>query len=335
MAGDELNRKDCTPRCLGCRWRRSALAALLAIMPLLARAQAPGSSVGVPSAPGMVRAGLGSLPTIPASSEPGQATRRDTDPVVASIEGHLIYLSEVGQAAQTLPENLRSLPFDTVYPALLDRMIDHQALVMMARREGLEDDPQVLRDVETATERILEGALLAREAAPKVTERAIQAAYNRQYANRPATEEVHARHILVATEGEARKVIDDLRKEADFVTMAKLISKDPDAQKGGDLGFFRREQVWPGFADVAFALQPGQIASDPVHNEFGWHVIKVEERRLVAPPSYSDLHDVLRQELLADAVRQTIDTALTQMVVHKFNVDGSELSASRQSAGRP
>jgi peptidyl-prolyl cis-trans isomerase C len=103
------------------------------------------------------------------------------------------------------------------------------------------------------------------------------------------------------------------------------VSKDPDAAKGGDLGYFRREQVWPGFADVAFALQPGQVAPNPIRNEFGWHVIRVEERRLVAPPSFADLHDQLKQELLAAAVRQAVAQARDQLAIRRFNMDGSAL----------
>jgi peptidyl-prolyl cis-trans isomerase C len=204
-------------------------------------------------------------------------------------------------------------------------MIDHMALVMMARRNGMEENPVVKRDIQAAVERILEGAWLARETGPKLTEEAVQARYNRQYANRPATEEVRARHILLATEGEARKVMADLRGGADFATLAKAVSKDPDGQKGGDLGFFRREQVWAGFADVAFALQPGQLAQNPIHNEFGWHVIKVEERRLVAPPAYSDIKDQVRQELAASLIQDSIKAARGQMVIHRFNLDGSEM----------
>jgi len=278
---------------------------------------------------------LGAVTAQPTTPTPDQPIQGATDPVVGSVEGHLLYLSELGRAAQTLPEALRNMPFETLYPVLLDRMIDHQAVVMMARRKGLEDNPQVKRDIQAAIERILEGALLSEEAAPKITEQAIQARYNRQYVNRPATEEVRARHILVSTEAEARKVIDDLQKGADFATLAKLVSKDPDASKGGDIGFFRREQVWPGFADVAFALQPGQVSPNPIRNEFGWHVIKVEERRLVAPPSYSDVHDTLRQEIIGQAVQQTIDQARAQMVIHKFNLDGSEMQAGAQLGSQP
>ena len=278
---------------------------------------------------------LGTVPAQSATPTPDQPIQGVTDPVVGSVEGHLLYLSELGRAAQTLPETLRNMPFETLYPVLLDRMIDHQAVVMMARRKGLEDNPQVKRDIQAAVERVLEGALLSEEATPKVTEQAIQARYNRQYGNRRATEEVRARHILVPTEADARKVIDDLQKGADFATLAKLVSKDPDASKGGDIGFFRREQVWPGFADVAFALQPGQVSPSPIRNEFGWHVIKVEERRLVAPPSYSDVHDTLRQEIIGQAVQQTIDQARAQVVIHKFNLDGSEMQAGPQLGSQP
>jgi peptidyl-prolyl cis-trans isomerase C len=291
--------------------RQGFLLACVLTLPMAASAQ---STDAPPS-------GLGGSPNA-AGLAPTQGA---TDPVVGSVEGHLIYLSELGEASKTLPENLRGLPFDTLYPVLLDRMIDHEALVIMARRKGLEEKKQVQHDIQAATERILEGAYLGEVAAPLVTEQAIQARYNRQFANRPATEEVRARHILVTTEAEARKVLDDLHNGADFATIARVLSKDPDAVKGGDLGFFRREQVWPSFADVAFSLQPGQIAPNPVKNEFGWHVIKVEEKRLVAPPSFSDMHDQLRQDMLAAAVQQAIANARSQLAIHRFNLDGAEI----------
>jgi peptidyl-prolyl cis-trans isomerase C len=281
-----------------------------------------------PPAPRRLDSKLGTGPR--AEAAPGTTTattppQATPDPVIGSVEGHLIYLSELGEASKTLPENLRSLPFDTLYPVLLDRMIDHQSLVIMARRRGLEGAKQVQREIQASTDRILEGAYLGEVAAPLVTEQAIQARYNRQFANRPATDEVHARHILVTTEAEARKVMDDLKNGADFATIARVVSKDPDAVKGGDLGFFRREQVWPGFADVAFSLQPGQVAPNPVKNEFGWHVVKIEERRLVAPPTFADVHDQLKQELLAASVQQAIGKARGQLAIHRFNLDGSEL----------
>jgi peptidyl-prolyl cis-trans isomerase C len=134
-----------------------------------------------------------------APANPSAPSQGIADPVVGSVEGHLIYLSELGEASKTLPENLRGLPFDTLYPVLVDRMVDHESLVIMARRKGLEEKKQVQHDIQVAIERILEGAYLGEVAAPLVTEQAIQARYNRQYANRTAAEEVRARHILVTS----------------------------------------------------------------------------------------------------------------------------------------
>ncbi len=249
------------------------------------------------------------------------------DPVVGSVDGKLIYLSDLTRVTNTLPEQTRALPFDAVMPVLLDRMIDHQALTMTARRAGLDKKPEIQREMQAAADLVLERAWLAEVTPGKVTEAAIVARYNREYANRPATDEVRARHILVGTEAEARSVIQELKGGADFASVARVVSKDPDGKQGGDLGFFRRDQVWPGFADVAFSLQPGQIGPDPIHNEFGWHVVKVEERRLVAPPTLSEVHDKIRDELMAQAVKEAIADARSQMIIHKFNLDGSEIDS--------
>ncbi|MSP00388.1 MAG: peptidylprolyl isomerase [Acetobacteraceae bacterium] len=257
-------------------------------------------------------------------------TGAERDPVIGSVDGRLIYLSDLARLSRTLPESMRNLPFDTLMPPLLDRMIDHEVLAMTARRAGLDRRPDIQREMRAAADMVLESAFLAEVAPAKVTDGAIEARYNRLYANRPATDQVRARHILVGTEQEAKAVLADLKKGADFATLARALSKDPDGRTGGDLGFFRRDQVWPGFADAAFTLQPGQIAPTPVHNEFGWHVLKVEERRLVAPPTLSEIREQLRQQLTAQAVQEAIQEARSQMIVHKFNLDGSEIELSPQ-----
>ena len=136
---------------------------------------------------------------------------------------------------------------------------------------------------------------------------------------------MRARHILVGTEAEAKAVLEELSRGADFATLARVTSKDADGRNGGDLGFFRRDQVWPAFAEAAFGLQPGQIAAAAVHNEFGWHIVRTEERRLVAPPALSEIREQLRRELTTQAVREAIAEARGQMILHRFNLDGTEL----------
>jgi peptidyl-prolyl cis-trans isomerase C len=248
-----------------------------------------------------------------------------TDPVLGSVDGKLIYLSDLTRATGTLPEQLRTLPFESIMPALLDRLIDHDALTMTARRARLDKKPDIQRDMQAAADLVLERAWLARITPSKVNDAAIQGRFNREYANRPAVDEVRARHILVGSEAEAKSVLEELKGGADFTTIARVVSKDPDGKQGGDLGFFRRDQVWPNFADVAFSLRPGEFGPVPIHNEFGWHIVKVEERRLVAAPALSEVRDKIRRDLTAEAVQDAIAEARGQMIIRKFNLDGSEL----------
>jgi peptidyl-prolyl cis-trans isomerase C len=217
------------------------------------------------------------------------AVSPSTDPLVANAEGHPIYLCELGDAVPTLPEQLRKMPFEVIYPLLLRRMVDHEALVPMARRARLDDDPKVRRQIDTATGRVLDGALLERTAVPQVSEVAIRARYETDYGGKPSVEEVHARHILVSTEAEAKRLIAQADRGADFALLARRFSKDPDAARGSDLGFFRQEQVWPAFANLAFSLKPGVVAQTPISNAFGWHVVQVLERRLAPPPTFDEV----------------------------------------------
>ena len=101
---------------------------------------------------------------------------------------------------------------------------------------------------------------------------------------------MRARHILVETEDEAKAILDQLKGGADFATLAKEKSKDPGAAEGGDLGYFTKDQMVPEFAEVAFKMYPGQL-SDPVKTQFGWHVIKLEDKRTKQPPEFDKVKD--------------------------------------------
>ena len=201
------------------------------------------------------------------------------DPVVAKVDGKPILLSDVKDAVQTLPPNAQSLPPQTLYPMLLDQMIDGRALVAEAQRTGLDKDPAVQRQVVAAEDQALETAYLHKTIGPLVTEAAVRARYDADIAGKPGVEEVHARHILVPDEATAKQIIAELGKGGDFAALSKQFSKDPGAaQQGGDLGWFKKDEMVPEFSDAAFALQPGQVDQTPVHTQFGWHVIQVLER---------------------------------------------------------
>jgi peptidyl-prolyl cis-trans isomerase C len=268
-----------------------------------------------------------------AQSAPAPAA---ADPVVAKVDGKPILLSDVKAAVQNLPQNAQSLPPQTLYPMLLDQMIDGRALVAEARRTGLDKDPDVQQQVAAAEEQALETALLHKEIGPLVTEAAVRARYDADIAGKPGEEEVHARHILVPDEATAKTIIADLNKGGDFAALSKQYSKDPGAaQQGGDLGFFKKDEMVPEFANAAFALQPGQIDQTPVHTQFGWHVIQVIGRRTDPPPSFEQASQDLRQKMIQEAIQQAVAHARARVQVQKFNLDGSPVRATDSAEPPP
>ncbi len=269
----------------------------------------------------------------PASAAPAPAAPAPRpDVVVAKVGNDEIHLSDLSEAAQSLPDEVRSMPPQVLYPMLLDQMVDREALVIQAKKDGMAQDPQVKRAIERATDQVLQNAMLTKAIGPSVTDAALHAKYDAEIANKPGEEEVHARHILVETEAQAKSIIDQLNKGADFAALAKANSKDPGAQNGGDLGFFKKEDMVPEFADAAFALKPGQITQTPVKTQFGWHVIKVDEVRRAPPPTFDEAKDQLRQQIIQAGVRKVLDQARVGLVVQKFNMDGTPMTATAASA---
>ncbi|HUB49190.1 MAG TPA: peptidylprolyl isomerase [Acetobacteraceae bacterium] len=251
------------------------------------------------------------------------------DPVVAKVGDQTILLSDVQAAAQTLPHNAQEMPPAQLYPVLLDQMIDGLALVAEAKRTGMDKDPAVQREVAMAEDRALETAVLHKLIAPQITEAAVRARYDSTIAGKPGEEEVHARHILVPDEATAKTIIDQLNKGADFAALSKQYSKDPGAsQQGGDLGWFKKSEMVPEFADAAFSLKPGQIDQTPVHTQFGWHVIQVLDTRQAPAPTFEQAAPELRQAMIQEYVQQAVAKARAQVTVQKFNPDGSPVRAT-------
>ena len=131
-------------------------------------------------------------------------------------------------------------------------------------------------------------SLLATEGKAATTDNAMKKVYEDASKQISGEQEVHARHILVETEDEAKAIKADLDKGADFAELAKKKSKDPGASDGGDLGFFTKEQMVPEFSAVAFKLGKGEL-SEPVKTQFGWHIIKVEDKRTKPTPTFDQV----------------------------------------------
>ena len=256
---------------------------------------------------------------------PAAAQQPAADPVVARVDGTEIRLNDVQEAIQNLPPEYRNMPQQSLYPALLEQLVDRKAVALLAHKEGLDKDPAVQRQMARAGEEALQSALFHREIGPLVTDQAVRARYDQEIAGKPGEPEVHARHILVANEADAVAIIAQLKKNGDFAAIAKSRSSDPAAAEGGDLGWFKKGDMLPEFSEVAFALKPGEVSDKPVHTRYGWHVIKVEDRRVAAPPSFEQARDELRSQLIQEGVQKLVASARAGVKVEKFNPDGSAL----------
>jgi peptidyl-prolyl cis-trans isomerase C len=248
------------------------------------------------------------LLTVPAAAQQGPPAGV-SDPVVARVDGTEIRRSEVVAEQQTLPPELRAVPLETIFPHLLRRMIDSRLLVAEARRKGLQDGPEVRTRMAALERRVLEEALIGAEIAGKVSEDALRRRYETFVKANQGQVQVRARHILVESEAQAAAIIAELgRPGGDFARLARERSKDPSAARGGDLGFFQREDMVRPFADAAFQLKPGETTKAPVQTRFGWHVIKVEERRSAPVPSFEEARDALGRELSEEAATRLVET---------------------------
>jgi len=285
---------------------------------------------------------LAALAVTPALAQPAAtpapppaAAPAPNDPVLAIVNGQEIHASDVAEAAQSVPEQMRSVPPNVLYPMVLDQLIDRKALVAEAQKLGLPKDPAVQRQITRAEDQALQNALLSRQIGPSITEAAIKAKYDADYANKPAETEIHAHHILVATEDEAKQVIAELKKGGDFAALAKQHSTDPGGQQGGDLGWFKKSEMVPEFADAAFALKPGETSQTPVKTQFGWHVIHVDEVRQAPPPTLEQVHDEIRQQLISDGVQKVLTTARADVKIERFNMDGTPVKPTDTAVPPP
>ncbi len=227
------------------------------------------------------------------------------NPLLARVNGREIRWADIEESARDLPEEYRS-QLGTIFPALLQRLIDLQLLVWAAREDGLAEEAEVRRLVAEYEDRVLSDTLIQRRVADRVTEEALRLRYDAHIEGLAARSEVRARHILLETEEAAREVIAALDSGADFAELARERSLGPSAEEGGDLDYFVRDNMVPEFATAAFAMEIGQYSSDPVRTEFGWHVIKVEDRRAEGAASFEEMQDELRES----ATRELLDEFL-------------------------
>jgi peptidyl-prolyl cis-trans isomerase C len=241
----------------------------------------------------------------PAWAQNDDSADAGEDPVVARVDGEEIRRSDVMETAASLPQQYQA-QIDVIFPMLVDRLVDLKLLSNAADAADLESDPVVEERVEELRRNVIREVFLERYIDEAVSDDEVRAAYDEYLEQNPPRPEIKARHILLEKREEAVEVIDALDAGADFAELAADRSIGPSSAQGGDLGWFGEGRMVEAFSNAAFDLEVGAYTEEPVETQFGWHVIKVEDRRQIEPASYEEMEEELRQSLARTAVEDLI-----------------------------
>ncbi|WP_421589809.1 peptidylprolyl isomerase [Shinella sp. M27] len=240
------------------------------------------------------------LIAIAAASTSVRAEDAAADPVVAKVGATEIHESELKLAIAGLDPQLANLPDEQKRVAALSSIIDVKLLASDADKEGLKDSADFKQRLAFLTDRELHNAYFKKHVVDAVTPDEVKARYEKEIAAITPEDEIRARHILVKTEEEAKAIIKDLDAGKDFIEIAKEKSTDPNKSEGGDLGYFGKGRMVPEFEAAAFALEKGAYSKEPVKTQFGFHVIKIEDKRKQQPPALDQVEPQVRQLVMRD-----------------------------------
>ncbi len=266
---------------------------------------------------------------------PNNASRaQDNDPVIARASGVDIRQSDLAFAEEEIGGNMPTMPPEQKRDYLINYLADVVVLSQAAEQQKLGDRPDVKRRLAFDHNRLLMEALLQDAGHAALSDEAEHKVYDEAVKQAPSEQEVRARHILVPTEEEAKAILAQLKNGADFAALAKEKSKDPGAAEGGDLGYFTKEQMVPEFAAIAFKLDKGQI-SDPVKTQFGWHIIKVEDKRIKPTPTFDQVKPQIENYVAHRAQAQLVDNLRKTATIERLDKPAAPAAAPSLNPAAP
>jgi peptidyl-prolyl cis-trans isomerase C len=272
------------------------------------------------AAAAMVAAALFASPVLAATSS--------GDTVVAIVNGDKILKKDVMEAIKTLPMNAGA-DAKEIFPLVVDQIINEKLIEEATDAAKIEQTEDYKARLESIKSQLAKQVYVERLLKDKVSEGAVKSEYNKFRDENKGKQEVRARHLLVKSEEEAKQAIKDLEGGAKFEDLVKQRSADTvSAERGGDLGFFAKEDMVPEFSEAAFKLKPGSYSKEPVKTNFGWHVIKVEEKRAREVPELKQVEAAIRQKLTQDAVRGLLDKLRAQAEIKVFDMEGKPMEGN-------
>lgn len=250
------------------------------------------------------------------------------NPVVAKVGSQEVTRLDVFNFIRELPENMRSMPVEQLYPMALDQVINANIVNEKVASIDLSSNEDVKKQLEEAKKQIERNVFIQQELDKRVTDDKLKAAYEEYKSKLEPVEEVKARHILVKDEAKAAELISQIKGGAAFEELAKANSTDGTAPLGGELGYFAKASVVPEFGEAAFSIAPGSMSETPVKTQFGYHVIKVEDKRMRPAPEFEQAKAFLSGDLRRKELDALIAEWKSGVTVEKFDINGQPLASA-------
>ena len=255
--------------------------------------------VNVPLRAGILVMALG-LSFAAFAQEQTDGAPEQMDKIIATIGDKTVYQSELTFAESDLDPQFAQLPPEQRTAAALSALLDIKLMAQQAEKAGLGKDELFQRRVEFLKDRALHNEYFKAKVIDSISDEKVKARYDKEVAATVPEQEVKARHILVDSLEQAKAIVEDLNAGQDFVELAKEKSTGPSGPQGGDLGYFTKGRMVPEFEEAAFALESGSYTKEPIKTQFGWHIIKVEDKRDTPPPAFEKVMDQISRVLLQE-----------------------------------
>lgn len=236
----------------------------------------------------------------------------DPQDVVAKVGNEDITREDVYTYMEQLPARVRHLDPEKVFPLALQQLVDQTVIEHQARQSGIAESEQVEQRLAELKEQVVRNVFLENEIEEAVTEEKLRAAYEEATARQEEVEEVRASHILVESREEAQSIITGLEEGKSFDELAG------EYEQSGDLGYFSRKEMVKPFADKAFDIEAGSYTKEPVKTQYGWHVIKVVDRRVRPGPAFEDMKSMLEMRVRQDVLKQKLEEWQAQQNVEIY-----------------
>lgn len=250
-----------------------------------------------------------------ATEPPAEMQDVTADTVIATVNGEDITVGHLVLARLSLPDQYQTLPNEVLFEGLIDQLIQQtvlgQAAGELTRRAQIQLDNK-RRELVAAEE-------IGKVVSEAVTDEAIAAAYEAEYADAEPTQEWDASHILVETEDEAKALLEELEAGADFAELARAKSTGPSGPNGGELGWFGPGMMVKPFEDAVSGMEPGDVAG-PIKTQFGWHLVKLNDARMKGAPPLDEVRDEIVSKLENDAVEKALATLLGAAEIERADV---------------